>query len=247
MRLASIIQIGRVVGDLVSQIDQLRFQRRPQIEQILRQFRMLASIVIVRVLDNPFAYLKGQIEAAKSGVAKLEVFSNSQRVQIVVEKESMLPHRCIQRLLPGMPKRRMPNVMHQRQCLDQIRIETKLRGNRTRYLRDLNRVGEAVAKMIGVPPRKDLRLRLESTKRPGMHHAIAIALKVIAVKMRRLRMAASTRLLHVHRIVSEHAKSLAVETRLTPFLRVADARKGRPGKNTAHALDRPLGRLYISV
>jgi hypothetical protein len=43
-----------------------------------------------------------------------------------------------------------------------------------------------------------------------MYDTIAVALKIIAVGMRRLGMAASARLLHADRIVGEHEKSLAV-------------------------------------
>ncbi len=43
-----------------------------------------------------------------------------------------------------------------------------------------------------------------------MDDAIAVALKVVAVRMRRLGMAASAGVFDAHRIVGEHEKSLAV-------------------------------------
>ena len=43
-----------------------------------------------------------------------------------------------------------------------------------------------------------------------MNDPVAVALKVVAVGMRRLGMAASAGVLHANRIVGEHEKSLAV-------------------------------------
>src|SRR5271166_1049421 len=126
----------------------------------------------------------------------------------------MLPHCGIQRLLARMPKRWVPNVMDQSQRLDQVYIESNLRGDRPRNLCHFNRMCQPVAKMVGVSPRKDLRFRFQPPKRASMHDAIAIALKVVAVRMGRLRMTASARLLHAHRIVGEHAKSVAAEAEL---------------------------------
>src|SRR5271169_517986 len=126
----------------------------------------------------------------------------------------MLPHRRVQRLLPSMPKRWMANVVHQRQRLDQIGVEPELPGNCPRNLGHFNRVRKPVAEMIRVSPREDLGLRLQPTEGASMYDAITIALKIVAVRMRRLRMAAAARLLHPHRIVSEHAKSLPAEAGL---------------------------------
>jgi hypothetical protein len=110
-----------------------------------------------------------------------------------------------------MSKRRMPNIVHQRQRFDQICVQSKLRGNRSRNLRDFNRMRQPVTKMIGVPPGENLGLCLEPPKCASMHDAIAVALEVIAIRMWWLWMTASARLLHAHRIVSKHAKSLAAE------------------------------------
>src|SRR5277367_3135311 len=183
------------------------------------------------MLDDSLAHLKRQIQSTKCGVPQLEILGNSQRMQIVIERRSMLPHRGIECFLPRMSERRMPNVVHQRQHLDQTCVQPKLCGNRPRDLRDFNRVCQPVAKMIGVPPCKNLRLRFEPAKRTRMDDAITVALKGVAVGMRRLGMAASARLLYAHGIVGQHQKSLAAETRLT--VSSADcsaARTGRFGK-----------------
>jgi len=68
-------------------------------------------------------------------------------------------------------------------------------------------MGEAIAKVIGVTTREDLRFCLEPAKSARMNYAIPIALKVIAVRMRWLRIAAPARVLH--RVACEHVLSVA--------------------------------------
>jgi hypothetical protein len=63
--------------------------------------------------------------------------------------------------------------------------------------------------VIGVASGKNLRLRFEPAKGPGMDHPVAIALKVVAVRMRRLGMPPSKRLFHPDSVVGEHENSLA--------------------------------------
>src|ERR1700677_2191172 len=100
----------------------------------------------------------------------------------------MLAHGSVERLLSGMAKRRMANIVHQRQGLDQIAVQAKLRRNRTGDLRDLNGVSETVAEVVGVAPGEYLRLRFEASKGASMNNAIAVALKIVAIRMRWLGM-----------------------------------------------------------
>ena len=48
----------------------------------------------------------------------------------------------------------------------------------------------------------------EASKSPGVDDAITVALKVVAVRMRRLGITASAGLLHPHGVVGEHGESL---------------------------------------
>src|SRR6185437_3845764 len=50
-RLEAVVEVGGGVGDFVSQVDQLRFERRELVEEILGQLRILGGGVIVGVLD----------------------------------------------------------------------------------------------------------------------------------------------------------------------------------------------------
>src|SRR3954454_11777437 len=198
MRLVAVIQIGGVVGEFVSRVDQLGLKRRPFIQPIFCQLRKFGWIVIARVLDDSFAYFKSQIQAAKCSVTLFEVLDYAQRMQVVVKEKSVTPHSHIQRLFSGMTERGMSNVVHQIQALNQISIESKLGGDGARNLRDLKRVRQAITKMIGIAAGEDLRLSLKPPKRARMDHAITVALKIVTVGMRGLRIATSARVLHLN-------------------------------------------------
>jgi hypothetical protein len=129
-------------------------------------------------------------------------------MQIVIEEKSMLAHDRIERLFPGMPEGRVPEVVHQGQRLDQVHVDVQGASERARNLRDLQRVGQAVAEMIGIAPREHLRLCFKSTECPGVNDAVAIALKIVAVGMLRLRIPPTARLFNTNRVISEHERSL---------------------------------------
>jgi hypothetical protein len=52
-------------------------------------------------------------------------------------------------------------------------------------------VGQAIAEVVGVAAGENLGLRLQTPESAGMNDAVAVALKVVAVGMRRFGMAAS--------------------------------------------------------
>src|SRR6516165_8015300 len=77
--------------------------------------------------------------------------------------------------------------------------------------------------MVGVAPGEDLSLGFEAAKCPGVDDTIAITLKVVPVRMRRLGNTAPAGLLHPHGVIGEHVKSLteaamSPESRLTAEL-----------------------------
>ena len=102
----------------------------------------------------------------------------------------------------------MANVVHQRKGLDQIDIQTKLSGNGSRDLRNFNGMSKAITKMVGIAAGEDLGFCFQPAKGSGVDNAIAVTLKVVAIRMRRLGITASAGLLHPHRVVGEHAESL---------------------------------------
>ena len=163
----------------------------------------------MRVLDDPFAHLEGQVQPVKLRVTQLHLFHRPQRLQIVVEELAMLPHQQVQRALACVTERRMPDVVYQRQRLHQIDIQIERPGNRARDLRDLHGVRQPGAEVIGVAPREDLRLVFQPPKRARVNDAVAVTLKGIAIGVRRLGIAAPARILRVHGVRSEHKRSVA--------------------------------------
>src|SRR5277367_6836339 len=130
-------------------------------------------------------------------------------MQIVVEEQPMTTHCRIQGLFPCMAERRMPQIMHQGQRFHEVHIQAKLRGNRPGDLSDFNSVGQAAAEVVGIAACENLRLGLQSAKSAGMNNAVAVPFKVVAIRMKKLGMAASARLFHAYRIVGEHGESLS--------------------------------------
>src|SRR5438034_5487988 len=102
------------------------------------------------MLDDALADFVGEIQSAKCGVTELEVLDDPERVKIMVEGESVLAHGIIESLFARMAKRRMTNVVHQGERLYQVTIESELSGDGPRDLRDLDGVGQPIAKMIGI-------------------------------------------------------------------------------------------------
>ena len=67
-------------------------------------------------------------------VALLEVLDDAQRMQIVVEPPSMIAQAPVQRPLAGVAKRRMPDVVDQRQRLRQIFVQPQRRRRTARAI-----------------------------------------------------------------------------------------------------------------
>ena len=99
--------------------------------------------------------------------------------------------------------------MHQRQRFHQVNIEIERSRDGAGDLRDLDGVRQAGAKVVGVAAGEDLGLVLQPAESPGMDDAVTVALKRIAVRVRRLRIAPSAGVLHANRVAGEHEESVA--------------------------------------
>ena len=186
-RLHAVVQVGREVGDLVGEVDDLRLQRRPLAEKIFGQLRMLRRAVVARVLDDAFARAQRQVQPAVARVALLEALDDAQRMQVVVEAQAVTLQAVVQRALAGVPERRMPDVVHQRQRLGQIDIQSERAGDVARNLRDLDRVRQAAAKVVRGAAGEDLRLARQPAKRARLHDAVAVALERACGRRRQAR------------------------------------------------------------
>src|ERR1019366_8941153 len=109
--LHAIVQIGCEVGNLVGQIDDLRLQRRPPPEQVAGEIWMLIGAVIARMLDDPFAYTEREVQTTMRSVTLLEMLDDAERMQVMVEAQSVAFQTLIERAFPSVAEWRGPDVV----------------------------------------------------------------------------------------------------------------------------------------
>ncbi len=156
---------------------------------------MVSGGIVARVLHDAFADGERQVEAAKGGIALLEPGDDTQGVEIVVEGEAVSPKGAVESLFAGVAKGRMPDVVRQSQGFSKLRIESKSNSHGARNLRDLERVGEAAAEVVGEAfdgqAREDLRLAGQTAKGARVQDAGGVARKRGPVGVRRFVMGAA--------------------------------------------------------
>ena len=121
---------------------------RDAVADLPREIQALA--VVFQPVDDPQALLV-VIEAARS--------------QIVEDA------------LAGVTKRRVAEIVTERDRLGQLLVQTEDLRDRPRDLRDLQRVREPRAVVVALRRQKDLRLVRQASKRLGVDDAVAIALE----------------------------------------------------------------------
>ncbi len=155
------------------------------------------------MLDDALAHLKGQVQPRELHVLLLEFFNDAQRLQVVVEALRVAGHQPVEQFLARVPERRVAHVVDERQGLDQFRVQPQRLPHRAADLRHLERVRQAVAKMVRVTAREDLRLVLEPPESARVDDPVAVALVFAAVGVRRLGVAPPERAPHVHRVAGK--------------------------------------------
>src|ERR1700722_8604220 len=144
------------------------------------------------VLDEAFERLPSEVEAVEMRVAALQPGHEAQGLRIMVET-SVISHAIVERILPRMAEGRMAEVMRQCEGFGEVLIEPQGSCERTGDLRDLDRMGEARAKMVPFMVKKDLRLVRQAPKCRGMDDPVAIALEFGACRGGRLGYQAAAR------------------------------------------------------
>src|SRR5258708_35020289 len=95
-----------------------------------------------------------------------------------------------------MAKRRVSDVVNERQSFDQINIQSELGCDRPRNLPNCKGVRRAISKVVGVAASESLGLGFEAAESSRVNYAVPVTLKIIAIRMRRLGLAAATGVLH---------------------------------------------------
>jgi len=115
----------------------------------------------------------------------------------------------IQCIFSAMSKRRMTNIMEQRERFDQIFVQLNGSADRSGQRRDFVRVGETRSVIVTHIPRKDLHLATQASKGSAMQYPIPIPLKGTAIRMRFFRVF-SALALHAEHGVRRQKKMLAL-------------------------------------
>src|SRR6266436_1054086 len=108
-----IVNVRGVVSNFINAIDELGFKRRTQIKKIFGKVRKLSDRIIARMLDDAFANFKRKIQPGKIEIALLELFDDSQRVEIVIEAAALRAHQLVELALASIAERRMADVVYQ--------------------------------------------------------------------------------------------------------------------------------------
>jgi hypothetical protein len=82
-----------------------------------------------------------------------------------------------------MPEGRMADIVRQGQGFGHILSQSQNRSDRPGYLRDLQGVGKAIAKVVGETGREDLGLILQPSKCPRVNYPVAVAAEFVAIGM----------------------------------------------------------------
>ena len=151
------------------------------------------------MLEYAFTRFEAQIEAIERCVALLEQIDYAQRLQIVLEAAVRF-HALVERVLAGVAKGGVPEIVCKRDRLHQIFIEFQAARHRARDLRDLEAVRESRAKQVAFVIDEDLGLVFEAAERRRVNDTVAVALEFGAANRRRLVSAAPTRIVRTHRI-----------------------------------------------
>ena len=190
------------------------------------------------MLNNALAHFEGQIEAGERGIFLLEGFNNAQGVQIVVEPIVMLPHQPVELGLAGVAARRVADVMHQRQRLHQVGIQSQRLRHRAADLRHFQGVGQAIAEVVGISPGENLGFVLQAAESASVDNAVAVAFVVVAVRVRGLRVAPALRLFHPHGVGRKLAAFVLDAWFLpsaSPQANIAQRRHGAQGRRVKSA------------
>jgi hypothetical protein len=124
-RAHAVVDVVRVVGDLVGQVAQLRLEAGLRAVQEApghaAGFGRLDALGIRAraVLEDALAGLEAEVQAVVLRVAVLQFVDHPQALQVVLEA-AVPGHAGVQRVLPGVAEGRVAQVVRQGNRLDQV-------------------------------------------------------------------------------------------------------------------------------
>ncbi len=70
--IVTVVEVSRVVGDFIAQVDQLGFDGRAQVRQVFVKERRLIRREVTRVFEDAFADFKREIQSGETRVRILK-------------------------------------------------------------------------------------------------------------------------------------------------------------------------------
>ena len=127
------------------------------------------------VLEDAVAHLPREVEAAP---VALEPLDDAQRVLVVAEAAAAaLAQQLVERLLAGVPERRVAEVVAEPDRLDEILVQRSARATPRAMPGRLERVREPRAEVVALGIDEDLRLEPQAAERLRVDDAVAVALE----------------------------------------------------------------------
>ena len=194
----AVVDVVRVVGHLVDQVDELRLQAGlGAVQETLRRATGFGGsqplgISSRTMLEDAFARLEREVQPVEGRVADFQRVHHAQALQVVLEA-AMVAHAFVQRVLAGVAEGRVAQVVRQRDGLHQVFVQVQRARRRSRQLRHLQRMREPRAEQVALVVDEDLRLVDQAPERRGVDDTVAVALVLVARRRRRFGDAAPAR------------------------------------------------------
>src|SRR5262249_46798711 len=141
-RAQAVVDVVVVVRDLVGDVRELSLETRlAPLQETSAELAELARVLERAVLQDAFARLEGEVQAAEARIALFEFVDDAQRLQVVLEA-AVVAHAVVERVLARVAERRVAEIVREADRLDEILVERQRARDGPRDLRDLERVRE---------------------------------------------------------------------------------------------------------
>ncbi|MPN05154.1 hypothetical protein SDC9_152404 [bioreactor metagenome] len=124
------------------------------------------------MVENTVPHLEGQVETR---AVVFEFFHDTEALHVVLKSAGK---QLVEHVLAGVSKRRVPEIVPQRDCLRQVFVEPQRAGDRPRNLADLQRMRQPRAVMVALRREEHLRFVLEPSEGLAVENAVPVADKI---------------------------------------------------------------------
>ena len=198
-RAQAVVDVVVVVGNLVHEIHELRFEGRALAGRVLGGSM---GVALALVLDDPLAHLPGEVQAGEPRVPLLQHLEDAQGLAVVLESP-VVAHQLVHRALARMAERRVAEVVAQHEGFRELLVESEDARHGAADLCAFEAVGEASAVVVAFVVHEDLGLVLEPPERRAVDDAVAVALEAGAERVLLLRIAPAAGEAAAHPVRSE--------------------------------------------